>query len=142
MAESPCVASHLNHVCIAVRDIDGSLEMYRGLFGLEAAEVEDIPDQGVRATLIRVGGSQIELIQPMDPDGGVARFIERRGESLHHVCFEVDDLQATLERMAESGVELIDSAPREGLSGMIAFVHPRSTGGVLVELVDRETARR
>ena len=140
--QSPCTVRHLNHVCIAVRDIDESLKQYRDLLGLSETPVEDIQDQGVRAALIRVGGSQLELIQPTDPDGGVARFIERRGEGLHHVCFEVEDLQGTLDRLGSSGVELIDKAPREGLSGMIAFLHPRSTGGVLVELVDQDTARR
>ena len=140
--QSPCAARHLNHVCLAVRDIDATLKLYRDLFGVDAAEVEEIPDQGVKATLIRVGGSQLEFIQPTDPDGGVARFIERRGEGLHHFCFEVEDLQGTLDRLGDSGVELIDSVPREGLSGMIAFLHPRSTGGVLVELVDQHTARR
>ncbi len=139
---STCVARHVNHVALAVKDIDESLAFYGDVFGIGPAEVEDIEDQGVRATLIRVGGSQLELIQPVDPNGGVARFIERRGEGLHHICFEVEDLQAALDRLAERGIALIDGAPREGLSGMIAFLHPRSTGGVLIELVDADTALR
>ena len=139
---APCTARHLNHVCIAVSDIDETLEFYRSVFGAGEAEVEEIEDQAVRAALVRVGGSQLEFIQPTDPEGGVARFIERRGESVHHIAFEVEDLQASLDALAESGVRLIDDAPREGLSGMIGFIHPRSTRGVLIELVDQATARR
>ena len=137
-----CTARHVNHVCIAVRDIEDTLRFYGQVFGVHDAEIEDIEAQRVRAALIRVGGSQLEFIQPTDPEGGVARFIERRGEGMHHICFEVDDLQGTLDRLDSSGVELIDKAPREGLSGMIAFVHPRATRGVLIELVDAESARR
>ena len=139
---SPCTAKHLNHICLAVRDIEETASFYRDVFGLGDIEIEEIPDQGVRATLVRVGGSQLELIQPTDPDGGVARFIERRGEGLHHICLEVEDLQEKLDLLAANGIELIDKSPRQGLSGMIAFLHPRSTRGVLIELVDRDTARR
>jgi methylmalonyl-CoA/ethylmalonyl-CoA epimerase len=141
-SQAPCVARHLNHVCIAVRDIEDTLRFYAEVFGIGTAAVQDIEDQGVRAALVRVGGSQLEFIQPTDPEGGVARFIERHGEGMHHICFEVEDLAATLDRLHAQGVELIDRAPRKGLSGAIAFMHPRATGGVLVELVDQETARR
>ena len=139
---APCTARHLNHVCIAVNDIENTLAFYRQVFGTGEAEIEEIEDQAVRAALVRVGGSQLEFIQPTDPQGGVARFIERRGEGVHHIAFEVEDLQASLDALAESGVRLIDTAPREGLSGMIGFIHPRSTRGVLIELVDQDTARR
>ncbi len=140
--EAVCLASHLNHVGIAVRDIEGTLKFYSDVFGLEGAEVEEIEDQGVRAALLRVGGSQLEFIEPTNPDGAVARFIERKGEGMHHLCMEVEDLQGTLDRLDANGIELVDRAPRQGLSGMIAFLHPRSTRGVLVELVDQGTARR
>ena len=139
---APCTARHLNHVCIAVRDIDASLRFYAQVFGTRGAEPVDIADQGVRAALVRVGASQLEFIQPTDPKGGVARFLDRRGEGVHPICFEVEGLQDTLDRLQESGVQLIDTTPREGLSGSIAFIHPRSTNGVLVELVDQDTARR
>ncbi|MCH8206064.1 MAG: methylmalonyl-CoA epimerase [Chloroflexi bacterium] len=138
----PCVARHINHVCMAVRDIEATLAFYQKVFGTGKAEVEEIEDQGVKASLVRVGGSQLEFIQPTDPDGGVARFIERKGEGVHHICFEVEDVQRTLDRLDAEGIELIDKSPREGLSGTIAFLHPRATGGVLIELVDQETARR
>ena len=140
--QGTCTARHLNHVCIAVRDIEGTLGLYRDLFGLDGAEIEEVADQGVKATLVRVGGSLLEFIEPTDPNGSVARFIERRGEGMHHLCFEVEDLQEKLDMLDARGVELINKAPRKGLSGMIAFLHPRATGGVLIELVDQETARR
>ena len=137
-----CVARHINHVAIAVRDIEDSLDFYRIAFGVGTNEIVDIPDQGVRAALVRIGGSQLELIQPTDNSGGVARFIDRQGQGLHHVCFEVEDLAARLGQLRDAGLELVDETPREGLSGDIAFIHPRSTGGVLIELVDAATARR
>ena len=137
-----CVARHLNHVAIAVRDIDATLDFYHATFGVGSDEVADIADQGVRAALIRIGGSQLELIQPTDENGSVARFIERRGEGVHHICFEMEDLPERLTQLSDAGLRLIDRAPREGLSGEIAFIHPSSTGGVLIELVDSATARR
>ena len=139
---SPCNARHINHVAIAVRDIDESLALYRRIFGLPEAAVEELEDQGVRAALVTVGGSQLEFIKTTDPNGSVARFIESKGEGMHHICFEVADVQQTLDRLGADGIELIDKSPREGLSGTIAFLHPRATGGVLIELVDQETARR
>lgn len=141
-SKAPCVARHINHVCMAVRDIDATLAFYQKVFGTGKAEVEEIEDQGVKASLVRVGGSQLEFIQPTDPDGSVARFIESKGEGMHHICFEVADVQQTLDRLDAEGIQLIDKSPREGLSGTIAFLHPRATGGVLIELVDQETARR
>ena len=141
-SDSPCVARHINHVAIAVKDIEASLALYGKIFGVSSDDIQDIEDQAVRATLLRIGGSQLELLQPTDPEGAIARFIERRGEGLHHICFEVDDLQGTLDRLADHKIELVDREPRQGLSGSIAFLHPRSTGGVLIELVDQQGARR
>ena len=140
--EQICKAQHINHICIAVKDIDASMQFYKQMFGVNPGNVEVIKDQGVKAALLRVGGSQIELIQPLESDNSIGRFIETRGESVHHICFEVDDLQETLNQMSEADVRLIDDSPREGLSGMIAFIHPKSTNGILYELVDSNTARR
>ena len=140
--EGICTVGHLNHICIAVRDIEDTLRFYEELFGVGGAEVREIEDQGVRAALVRVGGSQLEFIQPTDPEGGVARFIERRGEGMHHICFEVEDLEEKLNTLESGSVELIDRTPRPGLSGMIAFIHPRATRGVLIELVDRDSTGR
>ena len=140
--QAPCTARHLNHVCLAVTDIKDTLAFYKSMFGIGDALIEDLPDQGVKAALVRIGGSQLEVIQPTDPIGGVARFLERRGEGVHHIAFEVENLEGKLRHLAAKGIELIDKAPREGLSGDIAFLHPRATRGVLIELVDQSTARR
>lgn len=139
---SICIARHINHVCIAVEDIEASMRFYRNVFGVQPGEVVDIVDQGVRAALLRVGGSQLEFIQPTDPTGSVANFIRRRGEVVHHICFEVEDLPGTLRRLDEQGIAVIDETPRDGLSGQIGFIHPKSTNGVLIELVDQDGARR
>lgn len=139
---SICIARHINHVCIAVENIESSMRFYRDIFGVQPGEVVEIADQGVRAALLRVGGSQLEFIQPTDPTGSVANFIRRRGEVVHHICFEVEDLHGTLRRLDERGIAVIDETPRDGLSGQIGFIHPKSTNGVLIELVDQHGARR
>jgi len=133
---SPCTARHLNHVAIAVNDIEDTIRFYQETFGAGQAEVENLEDQAVLAALVRVGGSSIEFIQPTDPQGGVARFIERRGEGLHHLAFNVSDLAGKLAALEGLGIRLVDREPREGLSGDIAFIHPRSVFGILTELVE------
>ena len=107
-----------------------------------SGEIETIEDQGVKAALVRVGASQLEFIQPIDSENGVSKFIDRRGEGVHHICFEVDDLASKLKELDDSGVQMIDKEPRDGLSGIIGFIHPKATRGVLIELVDQKTARR
>ena len=136
-----CIARHLNHVAIAVHNIENTLEMYKEIFGLNPGEIFDIPDQGVKAVLSVIGNSQLEFIQPNDSNGSVARFLERQGEGLHHICFEVKDLQGKLRDLEAKNIEVIDKEPREGLAGMIAFLHPSSTNGVLIELVDVDSVR-
>ena len=141
--ESTCSAKHINHVCIAVLNIEETLAFYENLFGVtKSGEIETIEDQGVKAALVRVGASQLEFIQPIDNENGVAKFIERRGEGVHHICFEVDNLESKLNELDLAGVQLIDKEPRDGLAGTIGFIHPKSTRGVLIELVDQKTARR
>ena len=141
--ESICSARHINHVCIAVSDIEETLEFYEKLFGVSrSGGIETIEDQGVKAALVRVGASQLEFIQPIDSENGVSKFIDRRGEGVHHICFEVDDLASKLKELDDSGVQMIDKEPRDGLSGIIGFIHPKATRGVLIELVDQKTARR
>ena len=136
-----CQARHINHVAIVVKDAEDTLRFYRETFGVKEAEIEEVTDQGVLASLVAVGGTNLELIQPVRADTGVARFLEARGEALHHVCFEVDNLQGTLDSLKASGSRLIDESPREGLAGMIAFIHPKATRGVLIELVDKDTVK-
>jgi methylmalonyl-CoA/ethylmalonyl-CoA epimerase len=127
----------IDHTAIAVRDLDDALQRYRRFYGLEAIERLTVPDQQVEVAFLSPGDSQLELICPLDPASGIARFLDRQGEGLHHVGFLVDDLAAELERLTEEGAQLIDRQPRLGVHGLIAFVHPRSTGGVLVELIER-----
>ena len=136
-----CQAKHINHVAIVVKDAAETLRFYQETFGVREAEIEEVADQGVLASLVAVGGTNLELIQPVRAGTGVARFLESRGEALHHVCFEVENLQETLVSLKASGTRLIDESPREGLAGMIAFIHPKATRGVLVELVDKDTVR-
>ncbi len=136
-----CQAKHINHVAIVVKDAAETLRFYQETFGVREAEIEEVADQGVLASLVAVGGTNLELIQPVRADTGVAHFLESRGEALHHVCFEVENLQGTLDSLKASGTRLIDESPREGLAGMIAFIHPKATRGVLVELVDKDTVR-
>ena len=137
-----CTATDLYHTCMAVRNIEKTLALYRRIFGLGETEIEEVTDQGVRVAIVSVGGTQLEFIEPTDPGGAIARFIERRGEGLHHICFEVEVLQGTLDRLDSNDVDLIDKSPRKGLAGMVAFIHPRSTGGTLIELVDESSTGR
>jgi len=126
----------IHHVAYAVDDIDAALPVYTDRYGMSVEVRERLDDQGVEAVSLGAGTSHVELIQPIDPDGGVARFLSKRGPGLHHVAFEVDDLDAALAELRDSGAELIDDRPRRGLGGhMIAFIHPRAAGGVLTELV-------
>jgi methylmalonyl-CoA epimerase len=126
----------VHHVAVVVRDIEASLGFYRDILGLELATILPIPSDRVTIAFLPVGESKIELVAPTDDTTGVARFLEAKGEGFHHVCFEVPDLAETLTRLAIDGVELIDTAPRKGAEGPVAFLHPRSCHGVLVELIE------
>ena len=124
----------LHHIALAVKDIDVALSDYVDVLGLPRSEVVHLNAQNVRATLIPVGDAEIELIEPTDPEGGVAKFLERRGEALHHICFQVAEVDKELKGLEEKGLQLIDKQSRPGLAGMVGFVHPRSTRGTLIEL--------
>ena len=132
----------IDHVAVVVRDIDEALPRYGAIFGLSPRHpVETVAAQGVRLCFLETGpppAARVELIQPIDPESGVARFLESRGEGLHHVCFGTTDLAAELDRLAAAGAELIDRAPRPGAEGPVAFVHPRTLNGVLWELLERD----
>ena len=134
--ESVCSVSYIDHVGVAVKDINAALKFFQEVFGAPPAEIECLPDQGVRATLIQVGQTRLELLEPLSDASPVGRFVARRGEGLHHLALNVPGLAATLIKLEEHGVDLVDREPREGLSGMIAFLHPRSTFGILTELVE------
>jgi methylmalonyl-CoA/ethylmalonyl-CoA epimerase len=133
------VLRRIHHVAYVVADIDAALERLEVTFGVRPTVREVMADQGVEAALCGPAGAAVELIRPLDADGAIARFLEARGEGLHHVAFEVDDLEAALAELRARGAELIDERPRAGLGGhLVAFVHPRSANGVLTELVEAE----
>lgn len=131
-----CTVNYIDHVGVAVKDIEAALAFFNKVFDVPDAEIELMEDQGVRAILIEVGQTRLELLEPTSPESGVGRFIERRGEGLHHLAFNVTDISGKLQTLKTLGVDLIDQSPREGLSGTIAFVHPRSVFGILTELVE------
>jgi len=132
------VKATLDHIGIAVGDLSQALAFYRDALGLEVEPPEDVPSQRVRAHFVPVGEATIELLEPTSADSPIAKFIEKRGPGVHHVTLRVDDIRDTLGRLKARGVRLIDEAPREGAEGaLIAFVHPASTHGVLVELKQR-----
>jgi methylmalonyl-CoA/ethylmalonyl-CoA epimerase len=126
----------VDHVGIAVRDLDAAVAFYEAAFGVKLAHRETVEEQGVEEAMFRVGESWIQLLRPLGPDTPVGKFISKRGEGVHHVGYGVTDLKAVLEHLKGEGIQLIDAEPRRGSRGStVAFVHPKSVGGVLVELV-------
>jgi methylmalonyl-CoA/ethylmalonyl-CoA epimerase len=131
------------HLGYAVEDIEAASRFYRENFGAEPTEPEVVEEQGIIATIFRVGESMVELVQPTGPDTPVGRFLAERGEGFHHVAYQVDDLEGALRELRKNGVEIIDEEPRIGARGThMAFVHPKSTFGVLTELVELPTRGR
>jgi methylmalonyl-CoA/ethylmalonyl-CoA epimerase len=126
----------VHHVAVVVRDLDAAVTLYRDRLGLPLQLVLPIESDRVRIAFLAVGESRIELVEPTDDTTGVARFLAAKGEGFHHVCFEVPDVASALARLAADGLELIDTAPRRGAEGPVAFLHPRSCHGVLVELIE------
>jgi len=126
----------IHHVGIVVADLDLAIGQWRDLLGFRLERTIDQAADRVRLAIFATGGGRIELLAPTDTETGVARFLASRGPGLHHVCFQVPDVGATLGALGAAGVELIDSAPRRGAEGPVAFLHPRSTGGTLVELIE------
>jgi methylmalonyl-CoA/ethylmalonyl-CoA epimerase len=130
------VLSTIDHVGIAVDDIEASLAVYQHLLGMPLVHRETVAEQGVDAALLDVGDGHIELLQPLGPDTAVGKFLAKRGPGLHHVAYRVDDIDQALTALAQSGARLIDERPRTGIRGSrVAFVHPGATGGVLTEIV-------
>jgi methylmalonyl-CoA/ethylmalonyl-CoA epimerase len=124
----------IHHIGIAVHSLDEALKFYRDTLGLPVQASATVEDQGVKAALLTIGQSEIELLEPLTPESGVGKFLERRGEGLHHICFQTDDVAAELEGLKAKDVQLIDQQPRRGLAGMICFLHPKASRGTLVEL--------
>ena len=129
-------ARGIHHFGVAVTDLDEALATYERLFGAELEHRATVPEQGVEAAAVLVGDGRVELLEPLEADTPVGRFLAKRGPGMHHVAYEVDDVGAAVSRLAEEGAELIDAQPREGLFGLqVAFIHPDSVHGVLAEVV-------
>jgi methylmalonyl-CoA epimerase len=128
----------IDHIGIAVENIDDALEFYRDQLGLTVGGTEEVPEQKVQVTFMKIGESRIELLQSTDPEGAVAKFIEKRGQGIQHIAIKVDNIENELEKLKGKGARLIDEHPRIGAGGArIAFVHPKSSRGVLLELCER-----
>lgn len=127
----------INHIAIVVENIDQSLAFWRDALGLPVQTVQDVPQEEVQVAFLEAGDAHIELVQPISDTSGIARYLAKKGTGIHHICLEVDDLQASLDALMRSDVELINETPRERDGRKYAFIHPRSTGGVLVELYER-----
>jgi len=126
----------IDHIGVAVDDLDGAIELYEGVLGMPLVHRETVTEQGVEAVLVDVGDGHVELLAPLGPETPVGRFLAKNGPGLHHVAYAVTDIEATLERLAGAGMRLIDERPRTGIrSSKVAFIHPKSTGGVLTEIV-------
>lgn len=136
----------VSHIAIVVSELDGAMSFWVDTLGLPLAHVEHVADQDVDVAFLPSGDSEIELLEPIGSDSGVARYMEKRGPGVHHICFEVDDIEVMLDRLKSAKVPLIDETPTIGTGGKkIAFIHPKGTGGVLVELYEltpEEPARR
>jgi methylmalonyl-CoA epimerase len=130
------VFGRIDHIGVAVEDLEAGIALYEQSFEMELAHRETVESQGVEAVLLDVGDGHVELLAPLGPDTPVGKYLERKGPGLHHVAYAVDDIDAQLRRLAAAGIELIDEEARTGIRGSrVAFLHPRSTGGVLTEIV-------
>lgn len=133
------VVKKIDHIGIAVRDLNEAIKFYQEVLGLKVTEIEEVPDQKVRVAFLPTGDSEVELLESTSPDGPIARFIEKNGEGVQHIAFRVDNLEEKLAELKSKGVRLIDEKPRRGAGGaMIAFLHPKSTFGTLVEICERK----
>ena len=129
--------SHIEHIGIAVNNLESAIRFYEEVLGLKCYNIEEVPEQKVRTAFFLVGQTKIELLESTDAEGPIGKFIEKRGEGIHHIAFAVENIENQLVHASESGIKLIDSSPRKGAEGLdIAFLHPKSTNGVLIELCE------
>jgi methylmalonyl-CoA/ethylmalonyl-CoA epimerase len=127
----------IDHIAVVVSDVDAALSFWRDALGMELSHLEDVPAEKSQVAFLPVGESEIELVLPTDPDTGLARYLEKRGPGMHHICLEVDDIQTMLDRLKDKGVQLINDRPLTGSNGKkYAFIHPKSAFGVMVELYE------
>jgi methylmalonyl-CoA/ethylmalonyl-CoA epimerase len=131
------VLDRIDHIGVATDDLDAAIALYQGVMGMPVVHRQTVESQGIEAVLLDVGEGHVELLRPLDPETPVGKHLAKRGPGLHHIAYSVDDIDETLSRLRDAGIELIDSEPRQGIrESRIAFVHPRSTGGVLIEIVE------
>jgi methylmalonyl-CoA/ethylmalonyl-CoA epimerase len=131
--------THIEHIGIAVSNLESAISLYENAFGLKCYKIEEVADQKVRTAFFMVGQTKIELLESTDPEGPVGKFIEKKGEGLHHIAFAVENIEQGLIEAEKSGIRLIDSKPRKGADGLdIAFLHPKSTSGVLIEVCEHK----
>lgn len=129
--------SHIEHIGIAVKSLDDAIPFYENMLGSKCYAVEEVNEQKVKTAFFKIGQTKIELLESTDPDGPIGKHIEKRGEGIHHIAFAVENIESHLKEAAESGIRLIDQIPRKGAEGLnIAFLHPKSTFGVLTELCE------
>ena len=129
--------SHIEHIGIAVKSLETAIPYYENMLGLKCYSIEEVPDQKVKTAFFKIGQTKLELLESTSPDGTIAKFIEKKGEGVHHIAFATDGVQKSLDELASKGVQLIDKAPRNGAEGLrIGFLHPKSTIGVLTELCE------
>jgi methylmalonyl-CoA/ethylmalonyl-CoA epimerase len=131
------VLGRIDHIGVATDDLDGSLALYEQKLGMPLVHRETVESQGVEAALLDIGDGHVELLRPLGPETPVGKYLDKRGPGLHHVAYAVGDIDEVLKKLKDSGIELIDSEPRQGIrNSRVAFLHPRSTGGVLTEIVE------
>jgi methylmalonyl-CoA epimerase len=128
----------IDHIAIVVENLEIALSVYRDALGMTVSGVREMPEQDVKMAFLPTGESEIELLEPLHADSGIGKYLAKRGEGLHHVCLEVDDIDATLAELKAQGSQLIDETPKRGAYGRIAFIHPKGAHGVLIELVQRD----
>ena len=129
--------SHIEHIGIAVKNLDESIKYYEDVLGLECYNIEEVKEQKVKTAFFKVGDTKIELLESTDPEGPIGKFVEKKGEGIHHIAFAVNNIEEKLKHAEEKGVRLVDTSPRKGAEGLdIAFLHPKSTFGVLTELCE------
>jgi methylmalonyl-CoA/ethylmalonyl-CoA epimerase len=131
------VFGRIDHIGVAVEDLDQAIDLYRERFGMAEQHRETVDEQGVEAVLLEIGEGHVELLRPLGPETAVGKFLERSGPGLHHVAYQTDDIDSALEQVKAAGIRVIDESPRVGIRGSrVAFLHPKATGGVLTELVE------
>lgn len=132
--------SYIEHIGIAVKELDSAVKLYEDFLGIKCYKIEEVPDQKVRTAFFRIGETKIELLESTDPEGPISKFIDKRGEGLHHIAFAVKELEKQLKKAIKANIRLINEIPQKGADGLdIAFIHPKSTSGVLIELCEDKT---